>query len=244
MENTITTVVCPNCGANATNLQNCEYCNSILVRCYAAKASGINFEIDELKAMLNACNSEKIENTLRKFYKQYENITDGFVNLWYDSKMFLQLSFEDAGIYFNFVGEDIIEIVGNQKAHEIIKRVNELVKKFDYENESLAMNHLGFSVGWDTQIASQIIYLIHSWVYDNSSIDTMTWELVDIDESGNDIYVDANGNRIWNHQQKNINHTADNNYEDQTSEETEENKYNWKIIAGIILFIIFLISIL
>ena len=26
------TFVCPNCGANTTNAQNCEYCGSLLVR--------------------------------------------------------------------------------------------------------------------------------------------------------------------------------------------------------------------
>ena len=32
MEFQVKTVVCPNCGANATNLHNCEYCGSLLVR--------------------------------------------------------------------------------------------------------------------------------------------------------------------------------------------------------------------
>ena len=32
MENQVQTIVCPNCGANASNHSNCEYCGSILVR--------------------------------------------------------------------------------------------------------------------------------------------------------------------------------------------------------------------
>ena len=32
MESHITTIVCPNCGASATNHHNCEYCGSLLVR--------------------------------------------------------------------------------------------------------------------------------------------------------------------------------------------------------------------
>lgn len=32
MENQISTIVCPNCGANTTNRRNCEYCGSMLVR--------------------------------------------------------------------------------------------------------------------------------------------------------------------------------------------------------------------
>lgn len=32
MESQVTTIVCPNCGANTSNLHNCEYCGSMLVR--------------------------------------------------------------------------------------------------------------------------------------------------------------------------------------------------------------------
>lgn len=32
MENQISTIVCPNCGANTANRRNCEYCGSMLVR--------------------------------------------------------------------------------------------------------------------------------------------------------------------------------------------------------------------
>lgn len=32
MESPVKTIVCPNCGANATNHHNCEYCGSLLVR--------------------------------------------------------------------------------------------------------------------------------------------------------------------------------------------------------------------
>ena len=36
MESQVTTIVCPNCGANTSNYHNCEYCGSLLVR-YAAE---------------------------------------------------------------------------------------------------------------------------------------------------------------------------------------------------------------
>lgn len=32
MEKSISTIVCPNCGANSTNHHNCEYCGSMLIR--------------------------------------------------------------------------------------------------------------------------------------------------------------------------------------------------------------------
>lgn len=45
MEYEIKTIVCPNCGANTTNHQNCEYCGSMLVRCY--EMMGIDEDSDE-----------------------------------------------------------------------------------------------------------------------------------------------------------------------------------------------------
>lgn len=45
MEYEIKTIVCPNCGANTTNHQNCEYCGSMLVRCY--EMMGINEDGNE-----------------------------------------------------------------------------------------------------------------------------------------------------------------------------------------------------
>lgn len=49
METQIKTVVCPNCGANATNLQNCEYCGSMLVRC----CDMIENKTDEIAELLD-----------------------------------------------------------------------------------------------------------------------------------------------------------------------------------------------
>ena len=49
MEKQIQAIVCPNCGANAHNHLNCEYCGSILVR--FADESQQN-ELDELKSLI------------------------------------------------------------------------------------------------------------------------------------------------------------------------------------------------
>lgn len=56
---TVSTIVCPNCGANTRNFQNCEYCGSLLVRFidkniplaeekYGKKAQGLQALIDSL----------------------------------------------------------------------------------------------------------------------------------------------------------------------------------------------------
>lgn len=41
MESQVTTIVCPNCGANTSNAHNCEYCGSILVR-YTAQNKAVD----------------------------------------------------------------------------------------------------------------------------------------------------------------------------------------------------------
>lgn len=44
MENHVQTIVCPNCGASATNHQNCEYCGSLLVRLVGNTTPGLSVE--------------------------------------------------------------------------------------------------------------------------------------------------------------------------------------------------------
>ena len=52
MEVQVKTAVCPNCGANATNLHNCEYCGSMLVRCYDAINTDANCKENNEKEVL------------------------------------------------------------------------------------------------------------------------------------------------------------------------------------------------
>lgn len=59
MENQVQTIVCPNCGANATNHNNCEYCGSLLVR-FIDKG----IELDEQKYGHEAFRFEGLEEAL------------------------------------------------------------------------------------------------------------------------------------------------------------------------------------
>jgi len=61
MDNQISTIVCPNCGANASNFLNCDYCGSLLVR-FADKGIPI---VDE-KYGKKAKRFEGLEDALRK----------------------------------------------------------------------------------------------------------------------------------------------------------------------------------
>ena len=61
MDNQLHTIVCPNCGASASNHQNCEYCGSLLVR-FADK----NISIDENQFGHSAFKFSGLEEALTK----------------------------------------------------------------------------------------------------------------------------------------------------------------------------------
>lgn len=61
MENQVSTIVCPNCGANTTNRRNCEYCGSALVR-FADQ----NVAIDQNVFGKNALSFSSVATALRK----------------------------------------------------------------------------------------------------------------------------------------------------------------------------------
>lgn len=61
MENQVQTIVCPNCGASATNHRNCEYCGSLLVR-FTDK----NIPLDETKYGHSAFKFTGLEDALTK----------------------------------------------------------------------------------------------------------------------------------------------------------------------------------
>ena len=52
MEYEIKTILCPNCGANTTNHQNCEYCGSMLVRCYEMMDIDEDSDEEDIKGVL------------------------------------------------------------------------------------------------------------------------------------------------------------------------------------------------
>lgn len=82
MDNQISTIVCPNCGANTSNRLNCEYCGSMLVR-FTEK----NIAIDESKYGASASciaglekeleNNIKLQKLCPKNQYVYTNISDG-----------------------------------------------------------------------------------------------------------------------------------------------------------------------
>ena len=190
MENQIKTVVCPNCGANATNLQNCEYCNSILVRCYAAQANGANFEIEELKATLYACDPErKIENALQKIYDKCPAFNEGFIDINYgdDKECFTQLLCGLEGFEMN-VGIKLSSEY-NQMQQKVIKLAKELGLELNRDCATCCF-------GFDMRTMAQVIYLMVSWYYGECKPEKITYTLVDIVEPGVDVRLDSDGEEL------------------------------------------------
>lgn len=62
MENQLQTIVCPNCGANATNHHNCEYCGSFLVQRAAQGMDVSNYVLDAARFR-----SSVLEAVLQKY---------------------------------------------------------------------------------------------------------------------------------------------------------------------------------
>lgn len=195
MENQIKTVVCPNCGANATNLQNCEYCNSILVRCYAAQANGVNFEIEELKATLNTCDPErKIENALQKIYDKCPAHNEGFIDINYgdDEECFTQLLCGCSGFEMN------VGIRGSSEYNQTQLKIIKLAKELGFElNRDCATCCFGF----DMRTMAQVIYLMVSWYYGEYKPEKITYTLVDILET--DVRLDSDGEELKSSAQQN-----------------------------------------
>ena len=57
----VKTLVCPNCGANTTNTENCEYCNSLLVR-FVDKG----IDISNTSYLFESCEFPTIVTSLRQ----------------------------------------------------------------------------------------------------------------------------------------------------------------------------------
>ena len=74
MESTITTITCPNCGANPTNRRNCEYCGSMLIR-FADK----NITIDDNKYGKKAKIIPGLESALKSNLAIQKNPIDNII---------------------------------------------------------------------------------------------------------------------------------------------------------------------
>lgn len=71
MENQVQTIVCPNCGASSSNLNNCDYCGSFLVR-LATQGKDIKDYVEHSKQF----HYEGLEIVVQKYFEAHKKLKE------------------------------------------------------------------------------------------------------------------------------------------------------------------------
>lgn len=144
MEYEIKTIVCPNCGANTTNHQNCEYCGSMLVRCYEmmdCNEDGIDELLNDIRsqAYVSPLLCERVGKTDRHSKKHKAEVWTEF-EFYYCSKwhrhvrVIMNPQSKMAELVFMFDMENEYE---ERKYHRLIER--QLSKLLKVEQDGTLM---------------------------------------------------------------------------------------------------------
>ena len=199
----IQSVVCPNCGANATNFRNCEYCGSALVQCSVANTKGAGVDIDYIKETLCKCNSQGIENV----FKRLQRLNEYYVNAGvHDSQLmvWLKIGHIDTCITFevsaNEIDMSVDPLSGNMTKAEY-EKLKDFVKKLFPIEEGWIVGHdmsFGASLGSDAKVASQLCCNILGCIYEGVEIESRHIEFMVEDNMYSivDMTLDAEGNYI------------------------------------------------
>lgn len=173
MESEVKTVVCPNCGASAHNLHNCEFCGSFLVqraaegrdmREYVSKAK--NYPIDGLKKVIRQyCEILQSEPLLTELWLDFD---DNVVEI---------IPSRGRNLEGYMVGEDGIEITideqlatddsskkqlrlfKNSAAFPAFKKENETSYSFSDGTTSKSASYRA-KFGYDYEGAARVVYQI------------------------------------------------------------------------------------
>lgn len=196
MESSIKTVVCPNCGASAHNLHNCEFCGSFLVQRAA--------EGKDLSSYVKAASEYKNEG-VKKVVRKYTNLvkefpSDPFILTIYDNsgngdrfafmpslgskkkatgiKLILNYStLKEQKIYGSFINAPVSSVFFK----------NESMETIDDENDDCFAADFGFDYEEATRVVLQLIELYG--IPENEISFSIIW---DVDE-GNEIMYNGKG---------------------------------------------------
>lgn len=204
---------CPNCGANTTNAEKCEYCGSLLVRPNINNSSDLLMSIDEYK-------SEELEKVLLKCQTLLKECNDtGIVNFSYKGM--------DIDLQFIFAEGDIIEL--NVCDEQFVRQYKvDIATNFNIiESE---VNWVNFEVGTDLSFGAQLLHRIMTILYnDRIVVSDLSFELQP-DNTSENWYIDSNGDFLYS-----------NDEESETDEENDStNFWAWVIvIVGALMYFIF-----
>ena len=204
---------CPNCGANTTKTDKCEYCDSLLVRPNINSSSDLLMAIDEYK-------SEELEKVLLKCQTLLKECNDtGIVNFSYKGM--------DLDLQFIFAEGNIIEL--NVCDEQFVRQYKvDIATNFNIiESE---VNWVNFEVGTDLSFGAQLLHRIMIILYnDRIVVSDLSFELQPNNTSEN-WYIDSNGDFLYS-----------NDEESETDEENDSTIFwAWGIvIVGALLYFIF-----
>lgn len=103
MENQVSTIVCPNCGASTTNGHNCDFCGSLLVRFVAE-----NKEVDTITFGENAKEMAGLKDALKQnlSYQKIKKADEVVVTNIFNSEGYLVQVVETANCNIGTAGEN------------------------------------------------------------------------------------------------------------------------------------------
>ena len=76
MENQVQTIVCPNCGASAKNLHNCEYCGSFLIQ-RAAEGKDVSNYVQHSQTI----KTEGIDGVIKHYFELVDRFSPAYLHL-------------------------------------------------------------------------------------------------------------------------------------------------------------------
>ena len=165
MENQVQTIICPNCGANATNHHNCEYCGSYLIQraiegkdvsayVHVAKNYYNQGLASALKLYSNLLQEHPTENSL-------QFIVNNTVNLIannYDSKV--EDNQNNTGFLINLSSSSLEDdgVLGKFKNLPLFQAFNKSsVKSWNGEGQVIEETEYSLDFGYDYEGASKVV---------------------------------------------------------------------------------------
>lgn len=165
------TYVCPNCGANATNAQNCEYCGSLLVR-FVDKGVSLSQPLDEIYDKTKYIPG--VHNAIVSHWKRREQMLDDYIisTVIYPSK------YEDSAIQILSNDTDIMCMDFILENPEQIAKVKAFPDFFllDVRNDDNEAFIASIEFGNDIEYATKFISTFLREVFDQPIDKAVDWE--------------------------------------------------------------------
>ena len=162
MDNQVQTIVCPNCGASATNHHNCEYCGSFLVQ-RAAEGKDVSAYVQVAKSYANEglTSALKLYSTLLQEHpteKSLQFIAESRVTLIpnnFDKENQPNTGFS---IYLNSASLEYNGVLGRFKNSPLVQAFNmDRGTGWDNNGQAIKVTEYKLDFGYDYEGASKVV---------------------------------------------------------------------------------------